>query len=228
MNQNSNKLQTRIAVIDIDGTLIEGQIQQGLINFFYSKGELSLGYIIRLNAWFVLYKLHITDNVKNIFEFGLKYLQGKPIEKISVLVDEYIQKTVKLKIFPKSFELINRLRSNNFTIIILSTAVDAVVSKVTTLLGADDYISTRLEIVDGLYTGHIAGDIAYGEHKVDLLKEYLTSRAYSLDNVEAYADHESDIPMLRIVGKAYIVNPNAKMRRLSIENNFDTIDLRNP
>lgn len=223
MNQNLYK---KIAVLDIDGTLIAGQIQQGLINYFYAKGKLSTMYVIRLNLWFVMYKLHITNNIKGIFEFGLKYLKDKSVHEIDSIVSRYVEEKVKQKVFHGSFGLIKKLREEGYVIILLSTAVDVVVSKIAELFQVDDYICTKLERVHDCYTGRISGDIAYGERKINLLKDYLSSRSYSLADVRAYADHESDIPLLKIVGKAYIANPDIKMERLSKMLNIDTINLQ--
>lgn len=222
-----NPLQLKkIAVIDIDGTLIKGQLQQGLINFLYFKRKISLAFVLKLNIWFIFYKLGVVKNIKNIFEFGVKYLNGKSIEELNILLFEYIDKTVKKRIFPKSFDLIRDLRSQGYEVIILSTAVEAIISKVANLFEITDYICTRLEITNGRYTGKIMGDVIYGEMKKEKLKSYFQEHNYLLSNAIAYADHESDIPMLNSVGKAYIVNPNAHMAKIASRDGIGIIETR--
>lgn len=205
----------KIAVIDVDGTLIEGQIQQALINFFRQKGDLGFWYVLCLNLWFLAYKIHMTKNVRNVFEFGLRYLKNKPVELIIPVINKFVQTRLKDRAFKKSFGLIRELRARGYTIILLSTAVDVVINEVAKMFDADDYICTRLEIRSGHYTGRILGKILYGQAKADALKEYLNGKPYSLSECEAYADHESDIPLLKIVGKAYVVNPNTHMKRIA-------------
>jgi phosphoserine phosphatase len=42
----------------------------------------------------------------------------------------------------------------------------------------------------------------------------------------AYADHESDIPMLKMVGKAYVVNPDAYMRSVAQKEGIGIMDTK--
>ncbi|MFA6295138.1 MAG: HAD-IB family hydrolase [Candidatus Paceibacterota bacterium] len=223
MNQNSL---TKIAVIDIDGTLIDGQIQQKLINFLYRKKELNLWFMLYLNIWFILYKLRLVSDMKKFFEYGLSYLKGKTLTSIDLIILEYINKDLKSDIYSKSFELVDDLKKSGYKLLILSTAVDAVISKVAKLFNIDDYICTKLEIKDGKYTGKIDGEIVYGKNKVRFLKEYFDSNTYLLKNAIAYADHESDIPMLKTVNKAYIVNPNVYMKHVAQKEGIGIINTK--
>jgi len=223
MNQNSSY---KVAVIDVDGTLIAGQIQQGIINFLYKKGELNLWSIIMINFWFIFYKLRLTSDIKRVFEYGLQYLKNKPIEQVDSIVTEYIEKVIKQKIYPKSFELINTLRDEGYTLVILSTAIDAVISRISELFKIDNYICTLLETKGGLYTGKINGKIIYGDTKTETLSQYFKSKGYSLREAVAYADHESDIPMLKMVGKAYVVNPDAYMRSVAQKEGIGIMDTK--
>jgi phosphoserine phosphatase len=77
-----------------------------------------------------------------------------------------------------------------------------------------------------LYTGHIKGSIVYGNIKKEKLKEYFDLHQYSLSNAVAYADHESDIPMLSIVGKSYMVNPDTHRTHLAKEKGIGIMETR--
>jgi HAD superfamily hydrolase (TIGR01490 family) len=221
-----NNLQTKIAIVDVDGTLIEGQIQQGLINFLFKKKRIGVVYMIKLNLWFILYKLHLNSNVKYIFEFGLRYLKDRDVKEIDLLVEEYIKEVVEKKIFSRSVELVSKLRADGYNVVLLSTAVDVLIRRVSSIFGADDFLCTRLEIMDGRYTGHILGGIVYGEEKVEIIKQYIQSKSYALSEAVAYADHESDLSLLRIVGKSYIVNPNGHMKSIARREGIAIMDTR--
>lgn len=212
MNQN---LSNKVAIIDIDGTIVSGQTQQGLINFFFKKKKLSLWYMVHLNLFFILYKLGIISDVKKIFEYGLVYLKGKSVTQIEPLVKEYINQLLKNNVYPQSMKLIDGLRNQGYKLVILSAAIDLIVSGLAKSFNIDDYICTRLEVESGDYTGKIKGKIIYGNDKVDAIKKYFESNNYLLKDAVAYADHKSDIPMLKIVGKSYIVNPSSKMKRVA-------------
>src|SRR6185437_8813079 len=46
-----------------------------------------------------------------------------------------------------------------------------------------------------------------------------------LDASFAYSDSESDLPMLRAVGHAIVVNPDALLRRIALEEGWEIVEL---
>ena len=67
--------------------------------------------------------------------------------------------------------------------------------------------------------------MVYGTNKDMLVKKYLSENGYDLNDATAYADHESDISLLKLVSKGYIANPNAHMQSLAKRYNLGIIDL---
>ena len=80
------------------------------------------------------------------------------------------------------------------------------------MLGADRVVATRMEIVDGRYTGEIEY-YAYAEEKADAIRELADEVGYDLEHSYAYSDSVTDVPMLEAVGHAYAVNPDRDLRR---------------
>ena len=74
---------------------------------------------------------------------------------------------------------------------------------------------------NNIYTGKVKGKIIYGYVKKQMLEEYAISHECSLDNVAAYADHESDIPMLKAAGHGFLVNPDSHMLHLAQREGLD-------
>jgi HAD superfamily hydrolase (TIGR01490 family) len=212
MNQYKFK---KIAIIDVDGTLLSGQIQQKLIIFFWKRHQISFWYFLKLNMWFILYKLGICKDTRSILNYGIKYLNGKTIDSIAVLINEFMDLEVGKSIFPNSRRLLDNLRTDGYTIVILSSAIDIVINRIAKMFNADDCICTQTEKNNGVYTGKICGNIMYGNGKVIAIKQYFLLNNYSIETAVAYADHESDIPMLKIVGRAFIVNPSRYMMDLA-------------
>lgn len=221
MNPNNSK---KIAIVDVDGTLINGQIQQKLIIFFWKNKQIKLWYFVKLNLWFILYKLGLVKNAESVLEYGLKYLNGKSVENINFLIKRFIDEEIKAIIFPKSFELINNLRRDGYSIVILSSAIEAVISHISELFKANDFICTRLEKNAGIYTGKVYGKIIYGNRKVTELNSYLEKHNYLIENTVAYADHESDLDLLRTVNKAFVVNPGNRMYKIAKREGFSIIN----
>jgi len=73
------------------------------------------------------------------------------------------------------------------------------------VLQFDGAVGSRSEVVDGRYTGRPAGPFAYREGKAQLMRELAAEQGVDLAASWAYSDSESDLPMLRAVGRPVAV-----------------------
>ncbi len=78
------------------------------------------------------------------------------------------------------------------------------------VLGFDGGVGTPLEAVDGVYTGRLAGPMAYREGKAEAIRALAAREGIDLEASYAYSDSESDLPMLRAVGHPVAVNPDGR------------------
>lgn len=75
--------------------------------------------------------------------------------------------------------------------------------------------ATRLEEIDGRWTGQIVGDAMFGAAKVRAVRRLAGERGFDLARCYAYADSWSDRWMLESVGRAVAVNPSPKLEALA-------------
>jgi len=93
------------------------------------------------------------------------------------------------------------------------------------VLTFDGGIGSRSEIVDGHYTGRPAGPFNYREGKVLAMQEVADRHGIDLAASFAYSDSESDLPMLRAVGHAVVVNPDGALRRIALQEGWEIVAL---
>ena len=74
-------------------------------------------------------------------------------------------------------------------------------------------IATRLEIVDGRWTGAVADKAVFGEEKALAVEYFARAQNISLARSSAYGDSSLDCFMLGRVGHAFAVNPTRRLRR---------------
>ena len=73
-------------------------------------------------------------------------------------------------------------------------------------------VASRLEVVDGKYTGEI-DYYAYGKEKARAMQRLAEERGYDLAQCYAYSDSVTDVPMLAAVGFPHAVNPDKDLRK---------------
>jgi phosphoserine phosphatase len=83
------------------------------------------------------------------------------------------------------------------------------------VLAMDGAIGTASEVVDGVYTGELAGPFVYGKGKASALRQFADAEGIDLERSWAYSDSASDLPMLQAVGNPVAVNPDAELEEVA-------------
>jgi phosphoserine phosphatase len=96
--------------------------------------------------------------------------------------------------------LIHSLKQLGYTTAIVSGGFTFFGQRLKTILGVDYVYANELEIVNGIVTGKVTGDIIDGQRKADLLRELAHQQGLSLDQVIAVGDGANDLPMISIAG----------------------------
>jgi HAD superfamily hydrolase (TIGR01490 family) len=141
-------------------------------------------------------------------DFSFSFLKGKKIEEVDEIVEVFLKEVLHKFIFSEIIDIINEHKAKDREVIIVSNGADILVKKVADFLDIKNYISTRLEITNGKFTGKILGDIVYGKNKVKVTNEFIKKNNLDLYNSYAYADHISDLDLLLMVSNPFAVNPD--------------------
>src|SRR6185312_3870388 len=91
------------------------------------------------------------------------------------------------------------------------------------VLAMDGAVGTRWEVVDGEYTGRLAGPFAYGEGKATAVREFAAEQGIDLSVSYAYSDSASDLPMLEAVGHPVAVNPDAPLAEVAKREGWEVL-----
>ena len=101
-----------------------------------------------------------------------------------------------------------RCRDEGHDVVLVSGALDFLMSASPNHLGATHVIANRLEIKDGFATGRLLRPVVAGPEKARLVREHAREHGHDLDECFAYSDSYSDVPMLSVVGHPAAVNPD--------------------
>ncbi len=112
------------------------------------------------------------------------------------------------KVRPEAKALLDMHRRAGRETFIVSASPQEIVGPLAEALGMTGGIGTVSEVVDGVYTGELAGPFCYGPGKVEAIREIADWEGYDLARCYAYSDSASDLPMLEAVGHPVAVNPD--------------------
>src|SRR5205807_8505358 len=94
--------------------------------------------------------------------------------------------------------------------VVRSAGPRGLVTAVSSVLGAHRGVGTVAEVVDGCYTGRLAGPFCQGRGKLDRLAQEVGP--VQLTEAAAYSDSASDLVLLRSCGRPVAVNPDRALR----------------
>ncbi len=128
------------------------------------------------------------------------------------------------RVYPEMLAEVYRHQDAGRKTYIVSAAGSDMVSSLATVLGMDGGIGTRYVISeDGVFTGDLDGPFVYGPGKVPAMERIAGKDGIDLAGSWAYSDSASDLPMLRAVGNAVAVNPDAPLLEAAKEGGWQVM-----
>jgi len=214
------------AFFDLDKTLMAGSS-----GVFFARAAYETGMISRRRLAMDVYEnvrfrlLGSTDDRAD----DVRRRVGEMIAGVRVRDLERLSPRVLSGVLPRLYpEMLERAYAHQdagLPIYILTAASQEMADLLARVLAFDGGLGSRSEIVDGHYTGRPAGPFNYREGKVLSMREVAEREGFELGSSYAYSDSESDLPMLRAVGKAVVVNPDGLLRRIAVEEGWEVIEL---
>ncbi len=127
------------------------------------------------------------------FRRRVALLKGLPESSLQRVVDA-------VPLMDGAERLIATLRRLGYKTAILSGGFTFVGRELQRRLGIDYLHSNDLDIVDGVVTGEVKGEIVDGARKAFYLTEIAKAEGLSMEQVIAVGDGANDLPMLRLAG----------------------------
>jgi HAD superfamily hydrolase (TIGR01490 family) len=216
------------AFYDMDGTLVSTTLVHSYM--FTATHEPSIlrtlvktaAGLAKIPAFFAVDQVSRVAFNKMLFA-GYK---GEYIDRLLEFAEEHFEKVLKPNIFPGAYELIETGKRKGLRQVIVSGSLDIMVAPLARHLGIDDMITNKLELKNSVATGELVRPILAGATKARFIQEY--AKAHNIDLLESYgfSDSFSDYPMLAVVGRPAVVNPDRQLRRSAKEFHWPILDIR--
>ena len=217
------------AFFDLDKTIIATSSVTAFSRPFFAGGLITRREVLRTAYAQFLFLLGRADSEQTdrLREFLSSMVKGWDVAQVSQIVNETLHLHIEPTVYAEAISLIDEHHLAGRDVVIVSASGSEVVEPIAEMLGADHVIATRMEVVDGRYTGEIAF-YAFGENKATAVAELAAQKGYDLEASYAYSDSLTDAPMLDLVGHGHVVNPDRTLRKIAAEHGWETLTFVRP
>lgn len=185
-----------LVVLDVDSTLIEDEVIELLAEHAGSLSEVERITRAAMNG-----ELDFEQSLRA----RVATLRGLP-ESVFGRVGEQVRVTRGVP------EMVAGIHAADGRVGVVSGGFHEIIDPLAAQLGLDHWRANRLEVVDGVLTGQVAGPVIDAAAKADTLREWATDAGVPLARTVAVGDGANDLPMMAIAGLAVGFDAKAPVR----------------
>jgi HAD superfamily hydrolase (TIGR01490 family) len=202
-----------LAFFDVDNTLMRGASVYYVGREAFRRGLISRRDIA-LFAWHQFRFLAVGENRNHLStakERALGLAGGHSEAVLVQLAEDIWGKAIEPKLWPETVALTAEHLAKGHEVWLITATPQIVAQVIATHLGLTGALGTKVEALDGVFTGNLDGHVLHGQEKADAARAFALDRGADLADCWAYSDSSNDIPLLSLVGNRVVVNPDAKL-----------------
>lgn len=219
----------KLALFDLDNTLLAGDSDFEWAQFLIDQGVLDREVYEARNAWFYeQYKLGTLD-IHAFLDFQLKPLSRHKRVELDTWHKEFMDKKIVPMMTAKSRALVAKHQQDGDLLAIVTATNSFVTGPIAQAFGVEHLIATEPEIRDGEFTGGVSGTPSFREGKITRLHAWLALRGQRLEDFSAsyfYSDSRNDLPLLEKVSHPVAVDPDPLLLQVAQARDWPVITLR--
>jgi putative phosphoserine phosphatase/1-acylglycerol-3-phosphate O-acyltransferase len=210
------------AFFDLDRTLINGFSAKNFVTSRLLSGKFTSQELISQFAGAMSYARD-TGNFAKMAAISANGVKGIEEQVFIDVGEEVYRKKLAEAIYPESRALVSAHLEMGHTVSIISAATPYQVEPIARDLCIDNVECTRLEVVNGKFTGKVIEPACWGEGKAHAARKLAEIHSLNLRKSYFYTDSAEDIHLLEIVGKPRPVNPDTKLSGIAFQNDWPVL-----
>jgi HAD superfamily hydrolase (TIGR01490 family) len=217
----------KVAFLDVDGTLLAETTTYLFARIMRRRGLLRRSFVLRAMYHGLQHKFGRLDYGR-LVAFGLGHIARIPVVELERIAYENFVEHVKPRLYEGVVEHLTGLRRQGTAVVLVSSSPGIVIEPLSLYLGCTGTLTTPVRIERGRLAGMGDGPACYGEGKLHWASRWADERGIAMDEAAAYADNWSDRALLEQVGRAVVVHPRGKLRRLARRRGWTVVRPRRP
>ena len=218
----------RLALFDLDNTLLTGDTDVLWCNFLIACGRLYAATFAAANAGMEQRYLAGKATAAEFCAFYVSLLKGISHRDGEVLRQQFFIEWIRPRICNDARALVEKHRALG-DVLILTTATNRFITELTAHdLGIENLIAIETESVNDIFTGKTIGVLNMCEGKVVRLTQRLFQKGWEeslIKEATFYSDSIHDLPLLSLVANPVAVDPDLKLAREVAARGWPTIKL---
>ena len=215
-----------LALFDLDNTLLAGDSDYLWGEFLTEQGIVDRDVYEKENQRFYDdYKLGTLD-IHEFQAFSQQPLVDNDTTKMLALREQFVEQKIRPIMSPASFELINKHRDQGDTLVVITATNSFVTQPIVAAFGIDNLLATEPEVINGKYTGKIAGIPCFQGGKVERLHQWMQEHQLNMQGSWFYSDSHNDLPLLKEVDHPVVVDADEQLLEYATAQNWKIMSLR--
>jgi HAD superfamily hydrolase (TIGR01490 family) len=211
----------KLAIFDIDGTLVPGSTERRFWRYLVAQGRQGPRQILAY-AWFLV--RYLPRYGLAVFKKNKAYLSGLAVEDIDALANEFVVRRVLPELYGPVVRRLEHHRRSGDTLVLLSGTLEPIAQALARALDVEHVYGTLCAERAGRYTAQPPLRHPFGTTKLLAAMELAAALDTDLHEASAYGDSRHDLPLLRGVGKAVAIRPDAPLIRVAYDNAWEILD----
>jgi HAD superfamily hydrolase (TIGR01490 family) len=211
----------RLAVFDIDGTLVTGpSTEKRFFLHLVRSGKIGPRQVLAF-VWFLL--RWSPRFGRHVFKKNKAYLAWLRVEDIERLATDWAASKLTAAWFAPCVERLRRHREGGDAIVLVSGTPDFIAAGIARALGVEHAIGTHCAVINGRFGREPPVSHPFTSRKVEIIGEQARQAAVSLADTVAYGDSIYDLPAFLAVGTAVAVRPDEQLAAVAEQAGWEVI-----
>lgn len=215
-----------LAIFEMDETLIGGDCAslwaEEMVKLGWADGDSFFAREQELMRQYAAGNLTMAEYMT----FTLSPLVGRTAEEVAHVVEPFVEDVIEPIFYSDATRCLANHRAAGDRILVISASAHFLVSAVAARLKIEDVLAIDLEQQHGHYSGHTQDVLTYREGKVARLQDWLQEQGETLDGAYFYSDSRNDLPLLHLVEKPHVVNPDPTLLQLAQQAGWPVLSWR--
>lgn len=213
----------RLAIFDIDGTLIRGSSERLFWRFLVARGRQGPRQIFAY-LW-LLFRILPTAGIHSLKK-NKAYLYGLTSTEVAELADEFVETRLLRRIYAPVLQRLRQHLLRGDAVVLLTGTLDPIAQALALRLGVNHVAATICRQRDGKYLAQPPETHPFGPTKISLSKQMATQLGGDIGSATAYGNSRHDLQLLKAVREAVAVLPDRILQQAALELGWETIDAR--